>query len=111
MTEPWNFTEAQRRQFREAHAAAKEAEMARAAEIPDFTTWTLDRLTAHKRHLEGILNVSAGQGDPDRPQLRAEHEAVCAAIARARAEIAEEAAIAAEMAADRREYFDLDGED
>lgn len=70
MTEPWNFTEAQRRQFR----------VARGAEAPDFTTWTLDRLTAHKRHLEGILVVSAGQRDPLRPQLRAEYKAVCAAI-------------------------------
>lgn len=27
MTEPWNFTEAQRRQFREAHAGAKRKSM------------------------------------------------------------------------------------
>jgi hypothetical protein len=35
--EPWNFTEAQRRQFREAHAAAKRQQMERdaAAEIRD----------------------------------------------------------------------------
>jgi len=32
MTEPWNFTEAQRRQFREAHAETRRARMA----DPDF---------------------------------------------------------------------------
>jgi hypothetical protein len=32
MSEPWNLTEAQRRQFREAHADAKRAPMA----APDF---------------------------------------------------------------------------
>ena len=32
MTEPWNFTETQRRQFREAHAEAKRARMT----DPDF---------------------------------------------------------------------------
>jgi hypothetical protein len=46
----------------------------------DFTGWTLDRLTAQRRHLESLLAVSAGQGDPERPWLRAEHAAVTAEI-------------------------------
>src|SRR5512142_977321 len=37
MTEPWDFTEAQRRQFREAHAEAKRAEMTKAAAGPCTT--------------------------------------------------------------------------
>lgn len=49
------------------------------AETPDFNGWSLDRLNAQRKHLWSLLVVSAGQGDPERPQLRAEHAAVCAA--------------------------------
>ena len=51
-------------------------------ETPDFSDWTTDRLLRQRRHLEAILAVSAGQADPERPQLRAEHRAVCAEITR-----------------------------
>ena len=50
-------------------------------ETPDFSDWTTGRLLSQRRHLEGILAVSAGQNDPQRPQLRAEHKAICAEIA------------------------------
>ena len=49
---------------------------------PEFSDWTLDHLLAQRRHLEAILAVGAGQSDPQRPQLRAEHKAVSAEIAR-----------------------------
>lgn len=45
-------------------------------DVPDFSGWTVDRLLAQRKHLASILAVSAGQGDPERPQLRAEHEAI-----------------------------------
>ena len=48
----------------------------------DFSDCPLDRLLTMRRHLEAILLVGTGQKDPERPQLRAEHEAVCAEIAR-----------------------------
>jgi hypothetical protein len=71
MTEPWNLTEAQRRQFREAHAEAKRKQM---AEETGFSDWPLDRLTAQRDHLQSILLVSAGQSD--RPQIREEYDAL-----------------------------------
>jgi len=52
------------------------------AQLPDFSGWTLDRLLAQRRHLEAILTLSAGQADPERPQMRAEHKAICAEITR-----------------------------
>jgi len=51
-------------------------------DVPDFSGWTLTRLIGQRNHLESILSVSAGQRDPQRPQLRAEHAAVTAEIAR-----------------------------
>ena len=51
-------------------------------DLPDFSDWTTDRLLSQRRHLEAILAVSAGQRDPQRPQLRAEYKAICAEIAR-----------------------------
>lgn len=77
MTEPWNLTEAQRRQFREAHAEAKRKQM---AEETGFSDWDLDRLTAQRDHLQSILLVSVGQSD--RAQIREEYDAVCAEIAK-----------------------------
>ena len=77
MSEPWNFTEAQRRQFREAHAEAKRKQMAGET---GFASWDLDRLTAQRDHMQAILLVSAGQSD--RPQIREEYDALCAEIAK-----------------------------
>jgi hypothetical protein len=51
-------------------------------ETPDFSGWTLDHLIVQRKHLASILAVSAGQGDPERPQLRAEHEAIRAELTR-----------------------------
>lgn len=48
--------------------------------IPDFTTWSLTRLLGQKKYLESLLAMTAGQNDPVRPQLRAEYEAVRAAL-------------------------------
>lgn len=76
MTEPWNLTEAQRRQFREAHAEAKRKQMAETG----FSDWSLDRLTTQRDHLQSILLVSSGQSD--RAQIREEYDAVCAEIAK-----------------------------
>ena len=45
-----------------------------------FSEWPLSRLTEYRRHLEGILLVSAGQAD--RPQIREEYDAIRAEIAR-----------------------------
>jgi hypothetical protein len=49
---------------------------------PGFAGWTRDRLAAYGKHLEALLIVSAGQGDPDRAEIRAEHAAVHAEIKR-----------------------------
>lgn len=46
----------------------------------DFSAWTRERLAAHLKHLESLLLASVGQSDPERPQLRAEHEAARAAL-------------------------------
>jgi hypothetical protein len=45
-----------------------------------FGDWDLDRLIAQRDHLQSVLLVSAGQRD--RPQIREEHDAMCAEIAR-----------------------------
>lgn len=58
-------------------------------ETPDFNGWSLDRLDAQRKHLWALLVVSVGQGDPERPQLRAEHAAVCAEIASREGAVAE----------------------
>jgi hypothetical protein len=77
MSEPWNFTEAQRLQFREAQAEAKRKQM---TEETGFGDWDLARLTAQRDHLQSILLVSAGQSDSSR--IREEYDAVCAEIAK-----------------------------
>lgn len=50
--------------------------------MPDFATWTLARLREYRRHLESILLLSAGQNDPERPHLKAEHKAAGEEITR-----------------------------
>jgi len=44
--------------------------------LPDFSTWSIDRLIGQRKHLESLLAVSVGQSDPVCPQLRAERDAV-----------------------------------
>jgi hypothetical protein len=44
--------------------------------IPDYTAWTMARLTGQREHLQRILLAGAGQNDPLRPQLRKELVAI-----------------------------------
>jgi hypothetical protein len=52
------------------------------AELPNFTTWTTDRLVEQRKHLSALLVSWAGQSDPLKPQLRAELHAIREEIAR-----------------------------
>jgi len=45
-------------------------------ELPDFTTWTDERLAGQRDHLGSLLMISVGQKDPWKPRLRAEFKAI-----------------------------------
>jgi hypothetical protein len=51
-------------------------------ELPDFATWSLDRLSGQRDHLVQILMTMAGQPDPLKPRLRAELAAIREEIGR-----------------------------
>lgn len=58
MTEPWNLTEAQRRQFREAHAQAKEAAMR-----DDFAKDIAAKARWARKHSGGFPNPAWSTGE------------------------------------------------
>jgi hypothetical protein len=51
-------------------------------QAPDFTAWDTDRLAAHLKHLDRLILISISDPtNPRRPRLKAEREAVRAALA------------------------------